>query len=234
MQDMKITALCALFLLSACSATTTSMRQPSSADLPWGLQSSEIPEAQAVNRWTDPKYEDPSAPGLDTLERVEVPGSCGDKDLYPTHPQQMSKTYHVYRVANYTNNLIPANSRVCKITTNGSVKYCVQTDTFSYSVISDIYQDGCGNLYRGVWNVGFLKRDDNMGTLFSKGRTMYEKENSQFRNDMEEGQTYSLSRKDFLFLTPAFPGDKEKAQKLFQQARQTHYYDERTRLFRKK
>ena len=219
-------------MLTACS--TSSMRKPSSADLPWGLESSEIPEAQAVSRWTDPRYEDTSAPRPDSLEHVEVPASCRGKDLYPTHPQQMSKIYHVYRVANYTSNLVPADSRVCKITSRGTVKHCLQPDSFSYAVISDIFQDGCGNIYRGVWKVGFLKRDDNMGTLFSKGRTMYEKENSQFRNDMEEGQTYAVGRNDFLFLTPAFPGDKEKAQKLFQQARQTHVYDERTRLFQKK
>ena len=81
-------------------------------------------------------------------------------------------------------------------------------------MISDVFTDACLGLSRDVWNVGFLHRDDNMGSLFSKGRTMYPKENSPFEKDMEDGQTYYVERQDFLFVAPAFPGDRELAEKL--------------------
>jgi hypothetical protein len=221
----------ALFLLTACSSA---QRLPSSKDMPWGLASSDLPDPNAVIRWANPHYEESNLPALDDLDPVQVPASCADKKLYPTHPQQRSKSYHVYRVAIYENEKLPADSPVCKITSAGAKKFCLLADTFQYAVISDVFQDACGGLYRGVWNAGFLKRDDNLGVLLSKGRTVYPKPNASYEGDVEDGQTYAVEAKDFLLLTAPFAGDKETAAKLAGEAQTTHTYDSATHLFQKK
>jgi hypothetical protein len=220
-----------IFILSACAST---QRIPSSKDFPWGLASNDLPDSNAVIRWSNPHYEESNVPILDDLDPVQVPAICPDPKLYPTHPQQRSKSYHVYRVAVYENEKLAADSPVCKLTSNGAKKFCLLADTFQYAVISDVFQDACGGLYRGVWSVGFLKRDDNVGMLLSKGRTVYTKPNASFEGDVEDGQTYALEAKDFLLLTAPFPGDKETAAKLAGEAKATHTYDSATHLFQKK
>jgi hypothetical protein len=218
------------FLITACASSPS--RTPSSKELPWGINTSELPEPSAIIRWSDPRYEESGLPALDDLDHVDV--VCHDHRLYPTHPQQRSKSYHVFRMAVYENEKLEGVSPVCKISSSGAKKYCLLADTFEYAVISDIYQDACGNLFRGVWSVGFPKKDDNMGQLFSKGRTVYPKENAEFSGDVEDGQTYPLEQKDFLFLTHPFPGDAEVAKKLAAEAQVTHTYDSVTHLFMKK
>ncbi|MGZ3653036.1 MAG: hypothetical protein ACXVB9_12855 [Bdellovibrionota bacterium] len=218
-----------LFLLTACASQS---RGPSSKDLPWGINTAELPEPNAIIRWSDPRYEESGLPALDDLDHVDV--NCHDRHLYPTHPQQRSKSYHVFRVAVYANEKLDGGSPVCKISSSGAKKYCLLADTFEYAVISDLYQDACGGLYRGVWSVGFPKKDDNMGQLFSRGRTVYPKENAEYAGDVEDGQTYPLDQKDFLFVTHPFAGDSEVAKKLAAEAQATHTYDSVTHLFVKK
>jgi len=231
---MRFTGLTLLILLTSCASQSPGSRVPSSRELPWGINTSELPEPNAIVRWADPRYEESNLPALDDLEHVDVPASCHDRKLYPTHPQQRSKSYHVFRMAVYENDDLAGDSPVCKISSSGAKKYCLLADTFEYAVISDIYQDACGGLYRGVWNVGFPKKDDNMGQLFSRGRTVYTKANAEFSGDVEDGQTYPLERKDFLFLAPPFAGDAEVAKKLAAEAQLTHTYDSVTHLFVKK
>lgn len=229
---MRFTFAALILLLPACAASP--QRTPSSKDLPWGISLNDVPNPGALLRWSNPRYEESNVPSLDDLEQVEVPTSCPDQKLYPTHPQQLSKSYHVYRIGIYENDKLPADSAACKISSSGEKKFCLLADTYEYAVISDIFQDACGGLYRGVWSVGYLKRDDNMGTLLSKGRTVYPKPNATYQGEMEDGQTYGAERKDFLFLAPAFAGDKEVATRLAAEAQATHIYDSITHLFLKK
>lgn len=230
---MRIFALVFTMLLSSCAASTPG-RAPASTGLPWGLKPADLPDAEAVIRWSDPRYEDTHAPSPESLPHVEVSRGCQDKHLYPTHPQEYSKTYHVFRIAVYDAGTVPAKSHTCKVHSNSEKPYCLLADTYEYAVISDIFQDACGGLYRGFWNVGFLKQDDNMGYLLSKGRTIYPKPNSEFAGDVEEGQTYAVDQSDFLLLAAPFPGDKEAAAKLASQALATHDFDPHTHLFQKK
>jgi hypothetical protein len=225
---MRALAIAVLFL-AGCSGTIT--RAPSSSYLPWGLTQGELPEPGAVLRWSDPRFEDTHAPRPSDLKQVEIPGQCGDRRLFPTHPQQNSKIYHVFRTAVYDANGVPGDSRVCKSPSN---ERCALTDIFEYAVISDIYQDACGGLYRGVWSVGFLKQDDNKDVLFAKGRTVYPREGATFSGDVEDGGTKAVPRSEFLFLTPPFPGDAAAAARLARAAAATHTYDSATHLFSKR
>jgi hypothetical protein len=228
---MRKVVILTLLFLAACSHS--SPRHPSSSNLPWGIDLNDVPEAQSIQRWSDPHYADASAPDLDSLERVEIPKNCGQQ-LFPTHPQQFTKIYHVFRRGEYDAQEVPSASSVCKAASNGQRRFCLATDYFEHAVISDIYQDGCGYLYRGIWKTGFLGREETMGHLFSKGRTLYPKPRSQFDKDMEEGNTYALDRKEFLFLTPAFEGDFEKAGKYKEASETSFVYDSSKRLFQKR
>ncbi len=199
----------------------------------WALDLSSVPQPNAITSWTNPQYESQGIE-LSKREHTEIPPSCPDKRLYPTHPQQFTKIYHVYRVANYNNRKVPYDSEVCLIASRSpspAKRTCLLTDTFIHSLISDTFQDSCGNLYRGVWVMNFLKKQETIGTLFSKGRTLYEDPNSPFEKDMIEGQTYPSTQKEFLFLTPLFPGDKELIEKMKQSAQETHAYNPETHLF---
>jgi hypothetical protein len=100
--------------------------------------------------------------------------------------------------------------------------------------MSDIYEDSCGDLYRGVWSVGYLKQDYKEYTLLAKGRTDHPKEKAEFVNDVEPGPTNALDRSDFLFLTPPFPGDRDAAKKLATQAPSDLVLNPNSHLFEKK
>lgn len=225
-----------LFILitNACSSVPLVKRNVAGAQELYGLDTVEVLEPEAIDKWVDPKYETGQKVPLDQVEVTSIPASCKDQMLYPTHPQQDTKIYHVYRSARYDLKKLepaPSASNVCMKSNKAAKKFCTIADTYQYVVMSDTFQDGCGNLYRGVWNFGFLKRDESMGTLFSKGRTMYQKPNSEFENDMYVAQTYSLEHKDFLFLTPLFDGDDVKIKKQIEKALKTHKYDLKTKLF---
>lgn len=160
---------------------------------------------------------------------------CGDPNLYPTHPQQSTKLYHSYQTAAYDQTRLRAEDEACKI---GS-KYentlgwrpCLLADVAEDAVISDTYQDACGHFYRAAWEVTFLKSDDNMGLLFSRGRTLYPKENAEFENDMYVAQTYPVAAEDFLVITDLFPGDLEKIEAQKRAAEATHSYDPAKGIF---
>jgi hypothetical protein len=87
--------------------------------------------------------------------------------------------------------------------------------------MSDTYEDACGNLYRGYWFLNYRvgggpqKSEDNMGTLFSKGRTQYPKPNAIFAGEVVDGNTYAVGIKNFLFLSPLLPGDMKKIREAY-------------------
>ena len=108
----------------------------------------------------------------------------------------------------------------------------MQPDIVYNVILSDIYRDRCGHIYRGFKHVVYLKQNDNMGTLLALGRTVYPVPNSQVQGDMYDGPTYPVLVQEFLFLSPVFPGDEAKAQALKAQAiKSTHSFDENTLLF---
>jgi hypothetical protein len=220
---------------SSCSHGGIHGPKPASLTMPWGVDLAEVPEARALQRWSDPGFENANKIDLNLLGRIELPASCIDKHLYPTHPHQLTKIYHVYRVGDFNQSEVPANSQICKISSRpteaSAKKFCLRADSYHHAVISDTFADACGNFYRGIWRVGFLKSDETMGTLFSKGRTLYQNPKSEFENDLVVGPTYALERKDFLFLTPLFDGDLLRIKKIREDSLRYHVLNPQTHLF---
>lgn len=115
---------------------------------------------------------------------------------------QSTKKYHKFLVGTYNHAKLKGDSQACA--TSSITNYCLRPDTVEYTVMSDIFSDSCGNSYRGFWEVMFMTRHENMGTLGSLGRTLYEKANSQFPGEFETGPTYLVEAKNFLFFTELF------------------------------
>ncbi len=90
--------------------------------------------------------------------------------------------------------------------------YCLRADLLFKFTISDLYRDQCGNIYRGVWSVTFYQRDENMATLFSKGKTMYEKQRTEFRGEYENGPTFTVDAGEFLMLIHPLADDLARIQ----------------------
>ena len=118
-------------------------------------------------------------------------------------------------VAKYDNRRLPGTSDACATPTT-TKKFCIVAQRAVVSIMSDTYQDSCGNFYRGYWFLNYRvgggpsKSEDNMGTLFSKGRTQYPKRGAQFAGEVEDGNTYPVDVKNFLFLSPLLPNDRAR------------------------
>jgi len=181
-------------------------------DLPW-KQSTEI---GFEKRPPQPK----------DLQEVQV--LCQSKDLWPTHPQQFTKEYLYAVQANFERMRLPPHFASC-ITPNPTKKYCLMTQTANVLVMSDTYQDNCGNYYRGYWHVAYRtgggprRSEDHMGTMLSKGRTQYEKANARFKGEYETGYTYPVKAKEFLFLSKLLPSDQANIKKFRAHALKTGF-----------
>lgn len=126
---------------------------------------------------------------------------CPVKTLWPSHPQQTAKEYHHAVWAHYDHGKLSPESHAC-LRPNPTRKFCVLATYANAVFLSDLFQDECGNYYRGMQLIAFLKSDESMGTLFSKGRTVYPKPDSPYENEFETGETYPVQVSDFLFLSP--------------------------------
>lgn len=219
----------ALVLFGACShqAKDLSERQPANVILnqTWkGYLESKVgpfpnlfPDAKYLKMpWTT--YHEFDVDGTKfPPNRIQVLSlNCRDKKLYPTHPQQFTKDYIMGVVAPYDRLTLPALSSSC-IIPNPTKKFCLSAQRAVVAVMSDTYQDSCGNLYRGYWMVSYRigggpkMSEDTMGTLFAKGRTQYEKPHSDFPGkEFIDGNTYAVDQKEFLVLGTLLPTDKKK------------------------
>lgn len=159
----------------------------------------------------------------DSAGRVEV--SCYEDNLWPTHPSQTTKEYHWAAFTHYDHHKLPVNSYAC-LRKNPSNRFCVLAAIPLAVVMSDIFEDNCGNLYRGYWLVTYYKSDENMGTLYSRGRTAYPRPHSPYENDMVEGPTFGLKKRDFLFMGQLFKGDNVKISKELDRARKDGFIRE--------
>lgn len=195
------------------------------------IPTSELPDPHGFVSWSE---EDllVSPPRPADVARVTV--SCADKKLYPTHPQSTLKRYHRYAHARYDNTKLSGDDEMCKTpqrVTSGSRKACLAPEVFEYAVLSDTYTDSCGNLYRGFWELRFRGQDESMGTLFSRGRTVYDVPDSQFEGEVYDGPTYAVDAQDFMFLSKLLPKDAEGIAKDQASAKTTHTLNATTHLF---
>lgn len=184
-----------------------------------GLLLDLFPDAKYLGpQWT--KYEEFNVDGRqfppNRINVLEL--QCKNRNLYPTHPQQFTKEYIYGVVAKYDNLRLPGKSSSCEISTKNAKAYCIRAMRAVVAVMSDTYEDGCGNLYRGYWLKNYRVAqnknlsEDNMGTLFALGRTQYPKRNAQFAGEYEDGNSYAVNVKEFLFLGPLLPGDLKRIQ----------------------
>lgn len=193
------------------------------------------PDAHAFKGWQPVAGYVTSTLDLAKLPRLELNCPADADGLYPTHPQQEVKHYHRFDWGTYDHFKLKGGDEACALgshykNTNGEYS-CLRPDV-AYSVImSDVYRDRCGQLYRAYWQFVYLKANENMGTLFSLGRTLYPNPKSSFPNDFVMGGTYRVSRDQVLFLSPLLSGDREKITRSQQNALRTHRFDPERLLF---
>lgn len=172
-----------------------------------------FPNVEQLEKWqiSSDVVVDPKTPR--PVDIQYTPHSCEkDNNLYPAHPQQDTKEYLYGAYANYAHHKLPVDSSAC-VTVNPTRRFCLRATYANLIIMSDIYEDACGNFYRGYWLTSFLKSDESMGTLFSKGKTAYEKPEAEFPGEFVMGGTYPVDKINFLFLGKLRQGDKEAVEK---------------------
>ncbi len=173
---------------------------------PMGLEKF-FPDSRALGPWQsndDFVINKPVSP----TEIPVRPLACESKNLYPTHPYQSTKEYIHAAFSMYDHRMLSPDSYAC-LTPNPTRKFCLRGATALLVVMSDTYEDDCGNFYRGYWLLTYLKSDESMGTLFSKGRVLYEKPDAEFPGEYDEAGTYIVKSGDFFLLGDLLPEDRE-------------------------
>lgn len=176
----------------------------------------------------------------------------GSQNLYPTHPSQMLKLYHDYQTARYDHRQIDAQHDGCALSRLGSddpragqpradvvARLIAESEATGRPIrcqlghilhqvfVSDTYIDACGNYYRGVKWVEFLELDENMGTLWSRGRHTFNTPDGLQADNF----TFAVPHTDFFVLAELLPGDMAGIERLRAAARETHTLDATGRLF---
>lgn len=193
-----------------------------------------VPDEYAFKGWQDDTIST-SAPRPEDAKRKKL--ACDKTTLLPTQPQSALKRYHRYAHGLYDNSKLNGESRACKIPGNGrngrGERTCLAAATLDYAMLSDTYVDTCGNFYRGFWEELYLSTEETMGTLISKGRTVYPVPNAQFSGEVYDGATHAVDASDFVFLSELSPGDTESIAKAKENANRegTHQWDADTGLF---
>ena len=192
------------------------------------------PTHPALLPWQEVRDYVTSPIALDQIQHVNF--QCDQTTLYPTHADQTTKIYHQFDYAQFDLGKLKADDRAClmpsKFKNASGQYYCQMGDTYYTAIISDTYKDRCGHVYRGYWRVSYLHQDENMGTLFAKGRTMYPKPNADYPGDVQLGGTYPVEASEFLFFSPLFNGDEAAIQKAFVDNQKTILrYNPQTWLF---
>lgn len=140
----------------------------------------------------------------ETIRKVQI--RCHQSNIWPTHPQQYTKEYQAAFWSHYDHGRLSVSSPAC-LRPNPTNRFCVKATYANTIFMSDLYNDECGNTYRGYWIVNFLKSDESMGTLFAKGRTVYPKPNSEWEGEFQTGDTYQIQVSDFLFFSDVTSAD---------------------------
>jgi hypothetical protein len=161
-----------------------------------------IPEAQtdAFLKWSPASYLPAPVKDPFTLPRTTI--QCDSKNLMPTSPYQDTKNYEAHFTGRFNHHKLAPTDRFCLVSSKTLKPACFAPDTLHAVVMSDFFTDSCGSVYKGYWSVVYSKREDNMGTLLSKGRTLFPspRATTDFP-EMIEGPVYSVDSEEFLFFT---------------------------------
>lgn len=200
------------------------------------------PNNSSFRGWSALSSYQTNAMPVSNFTRIEI--ACDSDKLYPTHPSMIAKDYHVFLTGSYDHFKLTANDEACKIPApKGSKKNaegklgCLASYKIHYALISDIFVDKCGNLYRGFEEQMFFPELNRMQDLWSLGRCTFPDPNSELNNGNSKiveaiaGHTYAVARSQFVFLTQLFPGDLEKIQRARTSALETHIFNPATLLF---
>jgi hypothetical protein len=195
-----------------------------------------MPNPGAFKGWERKAQEESS--DIDPYAWQKAPFACDRPGIFPTHPQMSLKKYHLVLIGRYDHFRLEGGEEACAIggkKPNGKgVIPCFRPDIFHYVLLSDTYQDACGHYFRGVKEIAFFLRHENMGTLFSPGRGMLRKAGSEF-DEYVVAPTYDSKPEDFLFFIQLLPGDLERIGKDREQALQSGFsFDPGSGLFERK
>lgn len=208
---LKISLTLLFTLLGSCAGSPIRKIAAEPKPLDLNVQMNQFEHPEALGAWTEQTSYLTTTIKIQTLPKANL--ECESKSLKPTHKSQATKLYHDYRYARYDLRKLKGEDFVCTIPArfknDRGIKYCMKAANAYYAVLSDTFEDECGHFYRGVWSVYFYTHTDNIGTLLSKGRTVYPRAGSELENDFTEGDTYPVDESAFLFLTPLLERDKK-------------------------
>lgn len=182
------------FLLLFCASTASTKTLKPAAD--------EIPNPEAFLGWRDQSQEHGNS---DISQFKPVEFKCKNPAVFATHPESNLKMYHATYIGSYNHHKLKGTDEACRVSQNNSIpkerRRCLRPDLLHFHILSDTYKDSCGNVYRGFWTVLFLNKNESMGTLVSKGRTVYARPGAQFKGDFVHGDSYPVSVQDFVFFS---------------------------------
>lgn len=162
-------------------------------------------------------------------------------NLYPVHPYQSTKVYHVNYKGTYKAGKLKADDPLCirgnTIAPNPQFRNCFYAVNPQHVEMSDYYMDRCGNYYRGAWENNFLIRNktDDHPYLLSKGRVNHMINRGTY-SDSEDADTYAVPVKEFQFFAPITAEEKKKIEEIRERALKTggYVFDKKSFLFLKK
>lgn len=125
-----------------------------------------LPERQALLQWAkDPDFQ-ASAHGWDGYSQWQ--GSVCTGKLKPTSASQAGKRYHSVYEAEYPDwRVYRPNIPACR--QHGQ---CYENAKLKAYLMSDLYQDSCGVVYRGYFAKIFLVHKETVQSLVSLGRSL--------------------------------------------------------------
>jgi len=213
------------------SSTSSTARAPSSVPQSQLLQS--IEEPQAFKGWSSNRSEQHDELDFSRIETTEI--ACDSQELTPSHPSMEMKLYFNAKWGRYDDKKVPPKSSLCLIQSRAKNPICLRADAINYVIVSDLFQDKCGNFYRGYAEVLYQRSFENMGTLFSPGRTMYQNPKSEFEGDLLSGDTYPVNASQFFFFTKA---TEEEAMQILRNKsvalKQGYFFDADKNIYRRK
>lgn len=199
---MRIALLLIFTLISACQSAHI-LRKPAQEVIRWEelLDNTHYPNSSALEVWNNESSYTSSFDVDPYLLKTQV--LCKDTKLRPKTPEQLHKKYYLYKIAKYDLRKLNKFDEACAIGTpkNSSLNACLKPTEAHIAIVSDLYEDSCGNNYRGFWVVRFLKKNETIHTLVAKGKSLIHKPNSDFFEEMIAGPVSEVDAKDFLFLT---------------------------------
>lgn len=161
-----------------------------------------LPETQAVSRTI--RSIDEFIPKK-TLNRL----ICGHH-LTPTHPEQDQKKYHYKALTLYNAQRVIFESSLCavhqplnrcrtlprsQINDCLTRTRCLSARSYGVAVVSDVYRDDCGNIYR-AYAVNQYITPESMHDLVSRGRSIQKVAGTQFR-EYEAGKIWTVPASSF-------------------------------------